>query len=78
MKPEANLSLFETPQELAITQMENSSLKEETPKPSLDACPRCGRAGLRSVRPMEYGGKTHYCPQCPGAEPGEPLRWMAQ
>jgi len=77
IKPAANLSLFESENSQTVSDLMEKNLASVAPIPSvaIDACPRCGRAGLRSVRPMEYGGLTHYCPQCAGTEPGEPFRW---
>jgi len=45
----------------------SSSLLE---KADPTACPKCGGKSLVSARPREMGG-ARYCPQCPGAEPGE-------
>jgi len=74
-KPEQNYNLFEQPKPAEPPEVESPPVSSTSPPSVADPCPKCGRAGLRSVRPQEYGGKTHYCPQCAGDEPGEPLRW---
>jgi hypothetical protein len=71
-KAQQSFSLFEEVKPVTESIVESQTCLAPT---VLNPCPKCGRAGLKSVRPQEYGGRKMYCPQCPGEEFGEPLRW---
>ena len=69
-----NYDLFQELKSVTLSpqSMEQDSSSNEKSKSEVDplACPKCGGKSLVSARPREMGG-ARYCPQCPGAEPGE-------
>jgi len=61
-KPKVKMrSMFDPPESESET-LETSTQPEKSEPPKIkDACPQCGGRSLKTVRPFEHSGHTHYC-----------------
>lgn len=56
-----SFSLFEPPVEPKQAEEKTEERARSSPAKVKDPCPRCGSRGMKSVRPHEHDGLTHYC-----------------